>query len=110
MLGDKSTTQKPFGKTTKKSVNSTVLAANNVSSMGMGLGKQSGSHIATLPDQPREIKKKITLVKRNEKENSLSTSERGNSLTPKSNSLKKLTVVSGKNFTSKRQSDYGVHQ
>lgn len=28
-------------------------------------------------------------------------------MTPKSNSLKKLTVVSGKNFNSKRQSDYG---
>jgi hypothetical protein len=69
VLGDRLVSQRPFGKTTKKTINTTAVASGNasVNTTGLGSNKLSSNHISTLPDQPREIKKKITLVKRNEK-------------------------------------------
>lgn len=65
-LGERLGTQKPFGKTTKKTIAATPVASGNasVNTTGLGSNKLSSNHISTLPDQPREIKKKITLVKR----------------------------------------------
>lgn len=93
--------QKPFVKSGKKISNNTNLTNTSV--------RPTSNHInsSTIAEsQPKEVKKKITLMKKLDKENEQSC-ERNASNTPKSRSLKKLTVISSKNFTSKRQSDSG---